>query len=143
MPVSGAGALRGPSSPEDGLRTGPEIDHRLGTPTPMSASSSPTRRWEMTTQEQDMMSRFRQDYLDLLDGRVAKIRRLVDGSQVEPAHVALLSLESSSTMLGLLELAAAVRRLRSALPHECDDELDRLLGDVAERAGRAYGQLHA
>ena len=90
-----------------------------------------------------MMSRFRQDYLELLDGRVAKIRRLIGGSQVEPAHVALLSLESSSTMLGLLELAEAVRQLRSALPHQTDDELDRLLGDVAERAGRAHGQLHA
>ena len=88
-----------------------------------------------------MMARFRQDYLDLLDGRVTKIGRLVALAQVEPAHVALLSLESSSVMLGLTDLADAVRRLRSALPDDADDELLRLHGDVVARAAQAHTQL--
>ena len=61
------------------------------------------------------MACFRQDYLDLLDGRVLTIQRLVTGHDLEPAHVALLSLESSSAMVGAAELAATVRRLRTAL----------------------------
>ena len=75
----------------------------------------PTRHWEMTAQEQDMMACFRQDYLDLLEGRVATIRRLVAADQVEAARVALLSLESSSAMVGVDGLVVAVRQLRTAL----------------------------
>lgn len=106
-------------------------------------STTPTRRWEMTVQERDMMARFRQDYLDLLDDRVHKIGRLVALAQVEPAQVALLSLESSSAMLGLTDLADAVRQLRFALPDDGDDELMRLHGVVVERAERARHQLQA
>jgi hypothetical protein len=69
----------------------------------------------MTSQEQDMMASFRQDYLDLLDGRVTKITGLVAAAETEPAVVALLSLESSSSMVGAHDLAAAGRRLRDAL----------------------------
>ena len=61
------------------------------------------------------MACFRQDYLDLLEGRVATIRRLVAADQVEAARVALLSLESSSAMVGADGLVVAVRQLRTAL----------------------------
>lgn len=105
--------------------------------------ATPTPHWDMTVQERDMMARFRQDYLDLLDGRVQKIGRLVALAQIEPAQVALLSLESSSTMLGLTDLAGAVRRLRSALSDGEDDELLRLHGDVVEQAALAHQQLRA
>lgn len=104
-------------------------------------STTPTRHWEMTVQERDMMARFRQDYLDLLDDRVTTIGRLVALTQVEPAQVALLSLESSSAMLGLTDLAHAVRRLRFALAEDGDDELMRLHGTVVERAALARHQL--
>ena len=111
--------------------------------------AGPTREWQMTPQEQDMMACFRQDYLDLLDGRVATIERLVAQHEVEPAHVALLSLESSSAMVGAAELAAVVRELRGALDGAGADELEALtarlaveaaavarrLGEPAERAG--------
>ena len=62
-----------------------------------------------------MMASFRQDYLDLLAGRVAKISGLLAAAETEPAVVALLSLESSSSMVGAHDLAAAGRRLRDAL----------------------------
>jgi hypothetical protein len=88
----------------------------------------PSRRWEMTSQEQDMMDRFRRDFLELLDGRVAKIEKLVLTGQLEPAHVALLSLESSSAMVGRTELAGA-------------DELDTLLAQLLQDAETARRQL--
>lgn len=101
----------------------------------------PSRRWEMTSQEQDMMDRFRRDFLELLDGRVAKIEKLVLTGQLEPAHVALLSLESSSAMVGRTELAGAVRRLRSVLVTAGPDELDALLAQLLRDADTARRQL--
>ena len=96
-----------------------------------------------------MMACFRQDYLDLLDGRVAAIGRLVAQHEVEPAHVALLSLESSSAMVGAGELTVAVRQLRTALDGGTPEELEALsvqlvveaaavarrLGEPADRTG--------
>ena len=85
-----------------------------------------------------MMVCFRQDYLDLLDGRVATIERLVAHQEVEPAQVALLSLESSSAMLGAGDLVAAVRRLRTALDVASAEELETLSeGMVAAAAAFA------
>jgi hypothetical protein len=92
----------------------------------------------MTPQEQDMMVCFRQDYLNLLAGRVATIERLVSHQEVEPAQVALLSLESSSAMLGAGDLVAAVRRLRTALDVAPTEELEALTeGMVTEAAALA------
>lgn len=101
----------------------------------------PSRRWEMTSQEQDMMDRFRRDFLALLDARVAKIEKLVLTGALEPAHVALLSLESSSTMVGRTELAAAVGRLRSVLTTAGPEELDALLAQLLEQSETARRQL--
>ena len=78
-----------------------------------------------------MMTRFRRDYLDLLDGRVAKIRELIAGRQLEPAHVALLSLESSSAMMGRSELVTVVRQLRLALDQGDQAALDQLVQEMA------------
>lgn len=88
-----------------------------------------------------MMARFRRDFLDLLDSRVVKIDKLVRAGQYEPAHVALLSLESSSAMIGRTELAAVVRRLRSALSHASPEELDDLVAAVHRDAETARQQL--
>lgn len=90
-----------------------------------------------------MMARFRRDFLDLLDGRVAKIEKLVLTAQLEPAHVALLSLESSSAMIGRTDLAAAVRQLRSALTQARPDELDQLLAELLRHADTTRQQLEA
>lgn len=61
------------------------------------------------------MGRFVEDYLQLLDGRLDTIQRCLDDSDVEGARVAVLSLESSSQMLGGCLLAARLRELRSQL----------------------------
>ncbi len=88
-----------------------------------------------------MMACFRQDYLDLLDGRVATIERLMAHGEVEPARVALLSLESSSAMVGAGELADAVRRLRAALDEPAPDDLEALTARLAQEAGATAGRL--
>ena len=90
------------------------------------------------------MACFRQDYLDLLDGRITKITGLVAAQQDEPARVALLSLESSSAMVGADDLRDVVKRLRSALEQGgSDDELDQLtqeMTDVAEGVQQRLGR---
>ncbi|SDT07333.1 hypothetical protein SAMN04488543_2968 [Friedmanniella luteola] len=106
-----------------------------------SRPAAPTREWQMTPQEQDMMACFRQDYLDLLDGRVATIERLVVDHEVEPAHVALLSLESSSAMVGASGLAAAVRQLRTALEGGGTEELETLTARMAVEAAEVARRL--
>jgi len=89
----------------------------------------------MTPAERDMMDAFQQDYLSLLDDRVAKIRQLLGADEAEPARVALLSLESSSAMVGAKRLADVAKRLRSVLG-EGDDALPPLLAELeAESAG--------
>lgn len=128
------------SYPEEGSRPA-SVGGGLGERRPGNGPTAPTRGWDMTVQEQDMMARFRRDYLELLDGRVEKIRRLIASAQTEPAHVALLSLESSSAMLGLRDLAGSVRRLRSALPQDSEDVLSQLFAEVADQAARAHRQL--
>lgn len=61
------------------------------------------------------MDRFLVDYLQLLDGRLAAIRRCLADSDIEGARVAILSLESSSVMLGGTPLATRLTELRSHL----------------------------
>ena len=61
------------------------------------------------------MDRFVVDYLQLLDGRLDSIRRCLDDCDIEGARVAVLSLESSSKMLGGTSLAARLTELRSQL----------------------------
>lgn len=137
MPARKAGRR---SSQRDGDRSvHSEVAQDRPAPAPSAPrSAAPTREWQMTPQEQDMMVCFRQDYLDLLDGRVATIERLVAQQEVEPAQVALLSLESSSAMLGAGDLVAAVRRLRTALDVAPTEELEALTeGMVAEATALA------
>lgn len=141
--ASGAGVpvpdVQGPDAqgldaqaPAGGAATGPA----RSTPRPL-----PTRSWEMTSEEQDMMVRFRRDFLSLLDSRVAKIEALVLQQQMEPAHVALLSLESSSAMVGRTALSAVVKELRLALGQEEPEQLDLLLARLAREAEDARRQL--
>jgi hypothetical protein len=61
------------------------------------------------------MDRFVADYLQLLDGRLDTIRRCLDDSDIEGARVAVMSLESSSLMLGGASLAACLGELRGQL----------------------------
>jgi len=135
MPSREVGAGSGFSSTDRSASASGQQDR------PPARPAVPTREWQMTEQEQDMMACFRQDYLDLLDGRVATIERLVTAHEVEPAHVALLSLESSSAMVGAGELAAAVRRLRTALDAAAPEELAPLTAQLVAEATEVARRL--
>ncbi len=93
----------------------------------------------MTPAEQDMMAGFRRDYLGLLDDRVEKVRQLLAAGAVEPARVALLSLESSSAMVGADRLVVAVRKVRDALGDP--DALAPLLAELRTEADAAREQV--
>lgn len=95
----------------------------------------------MTSAERDMMACFRADYLQMLDGRLEGIVRLLAAQQFEAAHVTLLSLESSSGMLGAAALVDAVKRLRAALEQEHFDQLGTLTDAMIAEAEQVRGQL--
>lgn len=85
------------------------------------------------------MAGFRRDYLGLLDDRVAKIQQLLVAGATEPARVALLSLESSSAMVGAEGLVLVVRRVRNALGDQ--GALAPLLEELRIEAGAAREQV--
>ena len=88
------------------------------------------------------MAGFRRDYLDMLDGRVARIQQLLGGTVTEEAKVALLSLESSSAMVGADRLVGVTRRLRSGLDGgTARDGLPPLLEELTVEADAAREQV--
>lgn len=62
-----------------------------------------------------IMARFLADYLALLDQRVLTIRAYLKAGNLTTAQVAMLSLESTSSMVGATALARTVGVLRAAL----------------------------
>jgi HPt (histidine-containing phosphotransfer) domain-containing protein len=90
-----------------------------------------------------MMARFVHDYLELLDHRVASIRSHLEQRNFMTAHVALLSLESTSVMVGADALAQAAGRLREAVEQGERDDVPALLARVGEEADRTRRELGA
>ncbi|GAB2594968.1 hypothetical protein [Microlunatus antarcticus] len=88
-----------------------------------------------------MMARFVHDYLELLDHRVASIRSHLEQRNFMTAHVALLSLESTSVMVGATVLAQAAGRLREAVEQGDRDTVPSLLADVTVEAERTRNDL--
>ena len=88
-----------------------------------------------------MMARFVHDYLELLDHRVSSIRSHLEQRNFMTAHVALLSLESTSVMVGADELAQAAGRLREAVEQGDRDTVPALLVEVGAEAERTRQEL--
>lgn len=96
-----------------------------GRPAPAPAAAGPGPGGDLDASDPDRfgglepgeaaMDRFVSDYLGLLDGRLQTIRRCLADSDIEGARVAVLSLESSSVMVGGTALAARLGELRSQL----------------------------
>ena len=80
------------------------------------------------------MEQFVADYLQMMDGRLDSIRRCLLDSDVEGARVAILSLESSSLMLGKNPLAASLTELRARLDLNSTSERLVLLSRVEDAA---------
>ena len=89
------------------------------------------------------MDRFVTDYLQLLDGRLDTIRRCLDDSDIEGARVAILSLESSSVMLGGGPLAARLAELRSHLDLGPTPQRNALLSLVESAASVFRSELES
>lgn len=83
------------------------------------------------------MDRFVADYLQLLDGRLDAIRRCLADSDIEGARVAVLSLESSSVMLGGGPLAARLAELRAQLDLGTAPQRNALMA-LVETAATAF-----
>jgi len=88
-----------------------------------------------------MMARFVHDYLELLDHRLSSIRNHLEQRNFMTAHVALLSLESTSVMVGADGLALAAGRLREAVERGERDTVPTLLADVTTEAERTRQTL--
>ena len=88
-----------------------------------------------------MMSRFVHDYLELLDHRVSSIRNHLEQRNFMTAHVALLSLESTSVMVGADRLASAAGRLREAVELGERDTVGVLMDQVGAEADRTRHDL--
>ena len=88
-----------------------------------------------------MMVRFVHDYLELLDHRVSSIRNHLEQRNFMTAHVALLSLESTSVMVGANTLAQAAGRLREAVEAGERDTVVALLAEVSAEADRTRRDL--
>jgi hypothetical protein len=89
------------------------------------------------------MDRFVADYLQLLDGRLDTIRRCLDDSDIEGARVAVMSLESSSLMLGGGSLAACLGELRARLDLGPTPQRNALVALVEAAASVFRGDLQA
>ena len=88
-----------------------------------------------------MMARFVHDYLDLLDERLLTIHTKLTDGDLMAAEVAMLSLESSSTMVGATSLAQIVRQLRVALVRGDRSCFPDLVHALDAEASNVPGQL--
>jgi len=77
-----------------------------------------------------IVDRFVRDYLHLLDERLPDIRRFLRTRNHEAAHVALLSLESTTAMFGVPHAVAEIAALRGAVGRKSPEELLEELTDV-------------
>jgi hypothetical protein len=79
-------------------------------------------------------SRFIQDYLALLNQRVDTIRQHLSNGNDVGARTALMSLASTSSMLGASELVEVVNRLQTAVDQRLGHELPQLADSLVKEA---------
>ncbi|MET0695518.1 MAG: Hpt domain-containing protein [Propionibacteriaceae bacterium] len=82
------------------------------------------------------MERFVVDYLSLLDARLDTLDQLLLSSDADATRLCILSLESSSAMLGADEMVGAARALRHAVTgsrHELERPLFAALRACADQ----------
>ena len=88
-----------------------------------------------------IMARFVRDYLAMLDHRVSTITTELESGTDLNAHVALLSLESASTMVGATELAKLVGLLRSEVERGQRTRVVGLVQAITTEAAQLPGRL--
>ena len=95
----------------------------------------------MASDDDAIMARFVRDYLAMLDDRVSAITTELESGTDINAHVALLSLESASTMVGAPELAKLVGLLRSEVQRGQRNQIPALVEAITAEAARLRGRL--
>jgi hypothetical protein len=88
-----------------------------------------------------IMARFIRDYLGLLDERVTAITGQLESGNDLTAHISLLSLESTSSMVGAKELARIAGMLRGAVERGQRSTVPALLSAMTAEAARVHKRL--
>lgn len=88
-----------------------------------------------------IMARFVRDYLGLLDERVTAITGQLESGNDLTAHISLLSLESTSSMVGAKELARIAGLLRGAVERGQRSTVPALLSAMTAEAARVHDRL--
>ena len=88
-----------------------------------------------------IMARFVSDYLGLLDERVATITKLLESGNDLTAHTCLLSLESTSSMVGAKELAGIAGLLRGAVERQQRHVVPALVQAMTTEAVKVHQEL--
>lgn len=91
--------------------------------------------------DQVVFERFVSDYLSLLDTRVETICADLRAGDVDATVVALLSLETTSVMLGADGVVSAARTLRLAVERHDWDGCEALVAAVLTEAGALRVEL--
>ncbi len=98
----------------------------------------------MARQEDDaIMARFVQDYLGLIDERVATITTQLESGNDLTAHISLLSLESTSSMVGAKELASIAGLLRGAVERQQKHVVPALVMAMTKEVVRVHQQFRS
>ena len=92
-------------------------------------------------EETAIMARFVRDYLELLDQRVTTITDQLAAGNDLTAHISLLSLESTSSMVGAKELAKIAGLLREAVERGQRSTVPALVTAMTAEAARVPHQL--
>jgi hypothetical protein len=88
-----------------------------------------------------MMARFVRDYLGLLDERVTAITGQLEAGNDLTVHISLLSLESTSSMVGAKELAKIAGLLRGAVERGQRSTVPALVSAMTAEAARVHDRL--
>jgi hypothetical protein len=88
-----------------------------------------------------IMARFVRDYLGLLDERVTMITGQLESGNDLTVHISLLSLESTSSMVGAKELAKIAGLLRGAVERGQRSTVPALVTALTAEAARVHDVL--
>ena len=88
-----------------------------------------------------IVARFVHDYLELLDSRLDRLRPLLEGSDADATRLSILSLESSSAMLGATDMVQAAQTLRLAVAASKVNQTQSLLLALNSRAAELRQRL--
>ena len=94
-----------------------------------------------TIEDTAIMARFVRDYLGLLDDRVTAIKGQLESGNDLTAHISLLSLESTSWMVGAKELARIAGLLRGAVERGQRSTVPALVSAMTAEAARVHDRL--